>query len=398
MNQPLNTSTKSPEVQDDEISVLDMAIVLAKYKKTVLGFTLGVGVVAALISLALPKEFKATTKLLPPQQQQTGAAALLSQLGGMSGAAAGVAGLKNPNDLYIGMLNSRTVADRLIARFDLKKVYGLDSQEKTRIELAENSSISSSRDSLITIEVLDKDPKRAAPLANAYVEELVRLTKVLAVTEAGQRRLFYERQLETAKNNLANAEVKLKGAIDTHGFISVDAESRGLAETIAKMRAQVSAKEIQLSSMTAFVTTDNPAYRQVQEELASLRAQLAKLENGRPASAEPVGENQAQGLENIRILRDVKYYEMLYELLAKQYEVARLDEAKDTSIIQVLDPAVEPERKSKPHRALIVLFSVVLAFIASVAYAFITEAKRQAMLNPERAAKLEQLKSYLGKR
>ena len=165
MNQPLITSTKSPATEDTEIGVLDMAIILAKYKKTILGVTLGVGIVAALISLALPVEFKATTRLMPPQQQQTGAAALLSQLGGMQGAAAGVAGLKNPNDLYIGMLNSRTVADNLITRFDLKKVYGLDSQEKTRIELAEQSSISSSRDGLITIDVLDKDRKRAATLA-----------------------------------------------------------------------------------------------------------------------------------------------------------------------------------------------------------------------------------------
>lgn len=387
----------SPQVEDPEISVLDLAIVLAKYKKTILGVTLGAGVVAALVSFALPKEFKATTRLMPPQQQ-TGAAGLLSQLGGISGAAAGVAGLKNPNDLYIGMLNSRTVADNMIARFDLKKVYGTDSQERARIELAEHSSISSSRDGLITIEVLDKDQKRAAPLANAYVQELVKLTKSLAVTEAGQRRLFYERQLEKAKNDLANAEVKLKGAIDTRGFVSVDAESRGMAETVAKMRAQVSAKEIQLNSMSAFITADNPAYRQVQEELASLRAQLAKLENGRPASTATTDAGQVQGLENVRTLRDVKYYQMLYELLAKQYELARLDEAKDASIIQVLDPAVEPERKSKPRRALIVLLSMAFAFIASVAFAFISDARRQAMLDPERAAKVEQLKSYLGKR
>jgi uncharacterized protein involved in exopolysaccharide biosynthesis len=396
MNQPLITSTKSPATEDTEIGVLDMAIILAKYKKTILGVTLGAGIVAALISSALPKEFKATTRLMPPQQQ-TGASALLSQLGGISGAAAGVAGLKNPNDLYIGMLNSRTVADNLIARFDLKKAYGLDSQERTRSELAEHSSISSSRDGLISIEVLDNDQKRAAPLANAYVEELVKLTKRLAVTEAGQRRLFYERQLEKAKNDLANAEVKLKGAIDTRGFVSVDAESRGVAETVAKMHAQVSAKEIQLRSMSAFVTPDNPAYRQVQEELVSLRAQLAKLENGRPASAAPADAGQVQGLENVRTLRDVKYYQMLYELLAKQYELARLDEAKDTSIIQVLDPAVEPERKSKPRRAFIVLCSMAFAFIASVVFAFMSEARRQAMLDPERAAKFEQLKSYLGK-
>ena len=389
---------KSPDDQEEDVSVLDLAIVLAKFKKTILGTTLAVGVAAALISLAIPNEYVAVTRLLPPQQQQSGAAALLSQLGGISAAAAGVAGLKNPNDLYIGMLNSRTVADQIIARFDLKKVYDLDTMDRTRKKLVSNTSITNSRDGLITIEVQDRDRKRVALLANGYVEELTRLTKTLAVTEAAQRRVFYERQLELAKNNLANAEMKLKGAIDTHGLVSVDMESRSIVETVAKMRAQIAAKEIQLNSMQAFVTADNQAYRQVQEELSSLRAQLSKLENGRstPVAAAP-DTNRAQGLENIRVLRDVKYYQMLYELLAKQYEVARLDEAKDAAIIQVLDPAIEPERKSKPRRVIIVLISMALGFMGAIGYALMREARQKAMLNPKNAAKFEMLKSYLRK-
>jgi uncharacterized protein involved in exopolysaccharide biosynthesis len=359
---------------------------------------LAVGIVVALISLALPNIYKATTKLLPPQQQ-SGTAALLSQLGGFSGMAAGVAGIKNPNDLYVGMLNSRTVADRIIARFDLKKAYDTDSQERARTQLSGNTVISTGRDGLITIAVEDKDQKRVAQLANAYVEELTKLTRTLAITEAGQRRIFYEHQLELAKNNLANAEMKLKGALDTHGFVSVDVESRGVIETVAKLRAQIAAKEIQINSMQAFVTANNPSYRQAQEELSSLRAQIDKLENGRADVVDQVDKDgKAAGLENIRTLRDVKYYQMLYELLAKQYEMAHLDEAKDASVIQVLDPAIEPERKDKPRRALIVLISMALAFVGSIAFAFTSEAKRQAMLNPERAAKLEQLRFYLGKR
>jgi uncharacterized protein involved in exopolysaccharide biosynthesis len=398
MNQPLITSMKSPDDQEEEVSVLDLAIVLAKFKKSILGTTLAVGVVAALISLAIPNEYVAVTRLLPPQQQQSGAAALLSQLGGISAAAAGVAGLKNPNDLYIGMLNSRTVADQIIARFDLKKVYDLDSMDRTRKKLVSNTSITNSRDGLITIEVQDRDKQRVARMANGYVEELVRLTKTLALTEAAQRRVFYERQLELAKNNLANAEMKLKSAIDTRGLVSVDMESRSVVETVAKMRAQIAAKEIQLNSMQAFVTADNQAYRQVQEELSSLRAQLSKLENGRSAPVDAAPDtNRAQGLENIRILRDVKYYQMLYELLAKQYEVARLDEAKDSAIIQVLDPAIEPERKSKPRRVIIVLISMALGLMGAIGYALIREAREKAMLNPKNAAKWDMLKSYLRK-
>jgi len=293
------------------------------------------------VSLAMPNVYKATVKLMPPQQSQSGAAALLSQLGGVANMAAGVAGLKNPNDLYVGMLQSRTVADNLIARFKLKDVYDTDSLEKARMQLDDYTNVRAGKDGLITIEVEDKNQKLVANLANGYSEELLKLTNVLAVTEASQRRLFYEQQLKQAKDNLANAEVKLKSSLDTHGVISVDAESRAVLATAARLRAEVSAKEIELNSMRPFVTTENPDFKRTEEELKSLRAELTKLENGRKGAAnDQASENGSAGFENIKVLRDVKYYQMLYELLAKQYELARLDEAKDAATVQVLDKAV----------------------------------------------------------
>jgi uncharacterized protein involved in exopolysaccharide biosynthesis len=316
----------------------------------------------------------------------------------MAGAAAGIAGLKNPNDLYIGMLKSRTVTDKLIAKFDLKKEYDTDLQDETRAKLVENTTITSGKDGLITIEVEDKDKKLVAPLANAYVSELMQLTKVLAVTEASERRMFYERQLVQAKDNLAKAEMALKGAIDTRGVVSVDAESRALLETAGRLRAEASAKEIQLGSMRAFVTENNPDYKRVAEELSSLRVELAKLENGRGAknSDEASVDGKQSGIANIKLLRDVKYYQMLYELLAKQYEVARLDEAKDPSIIQVLDTAVEPERKFKPHRALIVVLSTMIALFGAIGWAFVSEARRKTLMSESGAAQWRELKTHLG--
>ena len=385
---------ESARPAEREFNILDFGIVLAKHKKLIVRLPLVVGAIAAAISFALPNVYKASTKLLPPQQAQSGAAALLSQLGGVAGLA-GAAGLKNPNDLYIGMLKSRTMADKLNAQFGLQKVYGADTLEETRRILESNSTIAAGKEGLITIDVEDEDKKLAARLANAYVSELVALTKVLAVTEASQRRMFFERQLELAKDNLAKAEMTFKGALDTRGVISVDADSRAIVETVGRLRAQVSAKEIQLSSMRAFVTTSNPEFKRAQEELNSLRSELSKLENGRPATGPSGGAapgNQV-GLENIKILRDVKYYQMLYELLAKQYEVARLDEAKDTSLIQVLDPAIEPERKSKPRRAIIVLLSAMLALIAAIIWAFISETRKRVLQAPEGVAQWEELKA-----
>ncbi len=387
----------TPEEGEREFSVLDVLIVLAKYKKVIIWLPVIAAIVSAAISFVLPNVYKAGAKLLPPQQSQSGASALLSQLGGAAGALAGSAGLKNPNDLYIGMLKSRTVADKLIAKFDLQKVYDVETMEKTRSILEANTTIAAGKDGLISIEVEDENKKLVAQLANAYVSELVSLTKVLAVTEASQRRVFFERQLEQSKDNLAKAEMALKSALDTHGVISVDADSRAIVETVGRLRAQISAKDIQISAMQAFVTTNNPEYKRAQEELISLRAELSKLENGRPALAGDAVANPGKqvGLENIKILRDVKYYQMLYELLAKQYEAARLDEAKDSALIQVLDPAIDPERKFKPKRSVLILVSTILALIAAVAWAFMAETRKKILADTDGKAQWEQLKTLV---
>jgi uncharacterized protein involved in exopolysaccharide biosynthesis len=376
------------------IGFLDLMIILAKRKKRVIAFPLVAAVIAGGISLALPNVYKASARLLPPQQSQSGAAALLSQLGGAANLAAGFAGLKNPNDVYVAMLKSRTVADRIIERFKLKKVYDTESLERARKDLEADTAIVSGKDGLISIEFEAEDRELVAPLANAYVEELLRLTRVLAVTEAGQRRIFFEHQLEQAKNNLASAEAALKGGLDTKGVVSVDSQSRAIVETVSRLRAQISAKEIQLNSMRAFLTPTHPEFRRTEEELSSLRAELSKLENGQQGNDAGTGDKQG-GLENIKLLRDLKYYQMLYELLAKQYEVARLDEAKDPSVVQVLDTAVQPEKKFKPRRSLIVLLTAVLALFAGICSAFVVEAKERAFRSPKTAARWLELRTYL---
>jgi uncharacterized protein involved in exopolysaccharide biosynthesis len=394
MNQTQNLDREQgTSSHEEEVSLLDLLIVLAKHKKSIIGATFGAAAISLAVSLAMPNVYSASTRLLPPQQTQSSAAALLSQLGGIAGAAAGVAGMKNPNDLYVGMLKSRTIADRLIDKFNLKKLYDTDSIEAARKKLESNTTITSGKDGLIVIEVEDKDKKLVSRMANAYVGELFRLMKTLAVTDASQRRLFYERQLEAAKDNLSKAEMALKTTMDSRGVISVDSESRTILETVARLRAQTSAKEIQLSSMRAFVTNNNPDYRRVEEELNGLRVELAKLENGRGTD---VGSSEKQGgLENIKLLRDLKYQQMLYEVLAKQYEVARIDEAKDPSIIQVLDTAIEPERKAKPHRAMIVMLSTMIAFLGSVFGAFFIEGRKKDLSSPGGAAQWSELKANL---
>jgi uncharacterized protein involved in exopolysaccharide biosynthesis len=386
--------------ESEEVSLLDLLIVLAKHKRIVLGVPFVVAVVAAGISLLLPNIYTGTARILPPQQSASAASALLSQLGGalggLAGTAGGALGVRNPNDLYVGMLKSRTIADNLIARFDLKKVYRQELQSDARTALQGNTAISAGRDGIITIEYSDKDPKRAADIANAYVDELMKLTQVLAVTEASQRRLFYERQLLQAKDNLNAAEVAARQGLQKGGIAQVDAQGRSMIEVTARLRAQISAKEVQLGAMRTYAAEGNPELQRIQEELQALRRELARVEGSAPISAAGKGDVSGNsGLDNLGRLRDVKYYEFLYELLAKQYELARIDEAKDATIVQVMDKAIEPDRKSKPKRTLIVVFSAFLALLASLLWVLIREAAARSNADPAQASRLRTLRSYL---
>jgi len=387
------------QVEDDEISLLDLLIVLAKHKKLILGLPLGAAIIAGIVTLLMPNIYTGITKILPPQQNQSAAAAMLSQLGGqlggLSGLAGGALGIKNPNDLYVGMLKSRTVADTLIDRFELKKVYDEDSYFYARKELEKKTAITSSRDGIITVEVEDRDPKRAAVIANGYVEELYKLTQTLAVTEASQRRLFFERQLDQTRKNLANAEAAARQGLEKGGLVVIDAQGRGLVETTARLRGQIAVKEIQISAMRAFATGQNPDLKQAQHELDAMKQELGKME-GTSSGRENAGSaGKADGMDNLRLLRDVKYNETIFELLAKQYEIARIDEARDASLIQVLDKAVEPERKSKPKRALITILTAITAGFLAVIWTFIGEARERVRHDPNQASRLKTLQTNL---
>src|SRR5436190_9201459 len=363
---------------DDEVSLLDLLIVLAKHKRIVLGVPLVVAIAAAIISLLMPNIYTGTTRILPPQQSASAASALLNQLGGAFGgigAAGGALGIRNPNDLYVGMLKSRTVADNLISRFELGKVYDENRLSDARKHLEKKTTIVAGRDGIITIEVDDKERKRAAELANAYVDELMKLTKILAVTEASQRRLFFERQLVQAKDNLTTAEIEARQGLQKGGLAQVDAQGRSMIEVTARLRAQISVKEVQIGSMRTFAAEGNPELQRTQQELEALKRELGRVEGSSPVATVGKGEaSSGSGLDNLGRLRDVKYYEFLYELLAKQYELAKIDEAKDATVIQVMDRAIEPDRKSRPVRALIVVASAVAALFAVLLWVYVREA------------------------
>jgi uncharacterized protein involved in exopolysaccharide biosynthesis len=383
----VSDAKQSSTQDDDEISLLDLLQVVAENARLLILGPLLVGLAALGGAFLVTPTFTATTRIVTPQQQQSGAAAaLLAQLGTMAGAAGAVAGIRNPADMYVGLLKSRTIADRMIDRFKLMDVYEKDYREDARKVLERNSRISAGKDGLITIEVDDHDPKRAAAMANAYVEELSRLVGGLALTEAQQRRLFFEKELAKAKQNLVRAEVALAGAGISETVLKFNPETLG--EGLASLKAQIVAKEVQLSSMRGYLTANSPDFRKVQQELAALRAQLAKAEQSLP-----VGGNA----DYINRYRDFKYQEVLFEQIAKQYELAKIDESREGAVIQVVDVAQPPERKSKPKKALIAILATLASGLVLLLFVFIRRALQNAQQDPESAAKLAAIRAGFGR-
>jgi tyrosine-protein kinase Etk/Wzc len=393
---PVYTESASEAEPDDEMSLVDLVIVLAKRKLMIVGVTVAAAIVSIVYTLLQPDIYTAATRVLPPQQSQSAVAGLLGQLGGLGGMAGGSLGIKNPNDLYVAMLKSRTIADNIISRFDLRALYKTSTSSATRAALAGNSTITAGKDGLITIEFDDYQPQRAAAIANAYVAELDKLTQTLAVTEAARRRLFFERQLQQAKTGLMQAEIAARTALANAGVAMVGEQGKSIIESTARLRAQATAKEVQIAAMKGYASDRNPELFQAQQELAAIRLQLAKLEGAtaRGGGVES-GKGDVQGMKSASLLRDMKYNEALFELLAKQYELAKIEEAKDAAIVQVVDPAIPPDRKSKPKRSEVVIAFTLVSAVLAVVLAFVREAIGRARRDPVKSARLDALRRYL---
>jgi tyrosine-protein kinase Etk/Wzc len=367
-----------------ELTLLDVFMAIVENVRLLVVAPFFIGLIALSVAFLIPPKFTATIRILPPQQQQGAQAALASQLTSLSSAGLlGGLNIKNPADIYMALLKSRTVADGLINRFDLMNVYEVSWRQDAREYLAEATKVSTARDGLVTIEVEDKDPKRSAALANAYVEELDRLTASLAITEAQQRRLFFKKELEQTQRNLKNSELAL-GQVGA-GESLLNSAPQTVVEGIARLKAQVTAHEIRVSTMRGYLTESSPQFQLAMRELDSLRAQLSQAERSHPAKA-------MAGSDYLNRFRDFKYQETLFELMAKQYELARLDEAREGVAIQVVDPALVPERKSKPKRGLIAVVATLASGLALLIFLLIRQWLRIAEHDKQLAAKLTRLR------
>lgn len=342
--------------------LLQILHVVATHLRALVLLPLALGVLAFLACLLLTPKFTAVTQILPPQQQQSAAASMLQSLGALSGLAGAATGIKNPADQYVEFLRARSVEDSLVERFELKARYGVRLEQEARKILRKRSSIAATKSNLIKIEFDDPDPQFAAALANGYAEELGHLLNRLAVTEAQQRRMFFEGQLRQAKDNLIKAEQVL--AASGVSVAAINANPAAALEGPARLRAEITALEVRLSAMGSYLTRSAPEFVQAQAQLDAMRAQLEQAEQQQPSSDKS---------DYIAKYREFKYQETLFELFSKQYEMAKLDESREGATIQVVDYAEVPERKSKPRKLMIAVITSLVSALALLTWIFLQQ-------------------------
>ena len=379
----------APMAQDDEdeISLLDLLQVVADNLRLLVLGPLAVGVTALGISFALAPTFTAKTQILPPQQQQSSAAALVQSLGALSGLAGAAAGIKNPSDQYVAFFKSNAVVDAMIDRFKLMERYEAKTRTDARLALVTATQVKAGKDGIIVVEVDDKDPAFAADMANAYIQELEKLLNRLALTDAQNRRQFFERMVKGTADKLAAADQALRETGVSAGMLKTNPAAA--VEAVARLRAGITAQELKIANMRGVLAETAPDVKQALNELANLRAQLSKLERDTP--------DDAGNSTYLSRFREFKYQETLYELFARQYELARVDEAREGAVIQVIDTATPPERKTKPKKAMIAVVATLAAGMALLLFVFVRSALRNAGADAEQAAKLARLRESFGR-
>lgn len=362
-------------VQEGDVDILDLLVPIVNNKYLIAKITICSFLLAFIFAYLKPNQYTAEAKILPPQQPQSSLNTMMGQigqLGVLSGITGKDIGIKNPSDLYVGILNSRSVSDDIIDKFNLKQYYRDSSYMDARQDLRKDVQFESGKDGMIVIRVENESPMKAAEIANAFVDQLYLANKRLALSEASQRRLFFEQQLEEEKTVLDEVESKFEKVQESTGLIQLNSQTEAIIRTVATLKAAIASKEVELQSIRLFATEQNPEVIRLQQTITTLQSQLRKTElNDKPESGNivlPTGKIPAASLKYFRNYRDVKYHEGLFELLSKQYEAARIDEGRSAAVVQIVDRAIEPDQKSGPKRSLICLLGILVGLLMSCFY------------------------------
>lgn len=381
----MNSNIESDSGSDEsEISLWDILIALGEEKWWIFWTTVAGFLIALTLALISPLKYTAKTVLMPPQQAQSSAASALASLGALAGAAGSAAGIKSQDELYIALLKSERLQNSLIQKFSLMDRYEAKLNSDARKTLDSNIKVASDKKSgLITVEVTDTEPAFAAKLANSYVDELGKVLGNLAVSEAQQRRKFFEQQVTQIKDQLAKNEITFRQAQSQSGMQVTQALAETGVKASVELRQQIATREVQLQSLrTTYATDKNPDVIRLSSELAALRGQLSKTESGTGKEVAANGVESA-GQVAVRAYRDVKVQEAMLDVMIRQYELARVDESREGPLLQQVDVASVPERKSGPKRAIMVLAGLMLGLFLGLCIAGVRRLLSKANTQPE---------------
>lgn len=370
----MNPTNADQNNDEQEINLLELLQVVVKRKSIILIFCVLAAVLSVCYSLTLKNVYTADAKILPPQKESGGGlSALLSQAGGLAGLAAG--GIGGSADLYISILKSRSVADAVVKRLDLQKEFESKTLEDARRSLEATVKFQAGKDGIITISADNTNPQKAALVANTYVDELGRRSLQLNLSKASTERIFIEKRLDVVKQDLKNAEIDMKAFQEKYKMIKADSQATVAIEGIAKLKAEIVTKEVQLATLRNSMTDESNEVKSLLAGISRLKSQLGAMtgSGGTDNVIPSTGNVPGIAIEYVRKLRELKTQEAIFEQISKQYEISKFNEAKDSSSLQILDEAVPPVTKSKPKRSLIVILSVVTAFFISIFVIFIQE-------------------------
>jgi uncharacterized protein involved in exopolysaccharide biosynthesis len=372
---------------DEEVNLLDYCRVIWKRRRLIVGLLAASVLTAMVVSLLMPKIYESTATLLPSldSKEGSGLGALLAATG--AGGAAQSLGISlpgspaTPTDLFVAMLKSRIMADEVIRKLNLIDLYEAKSMQDARKALEGDTKIMVTKEKVIKITVEAKSPQLAADIANLYVANLDHLNQTLNVSKASQNRAFIERRLGETQVNLVKAEEALKDFQTQNKTVAVEAQSKAMIEAAAMIQGQITAQEVQLQVMSSYLSPENPELSRVRSSIEELKKQLYLLESGKGGKGMLPGDRLHPAMITVpglaldygRLLRELKVQETLYALLTSQLEQAKLAEARDTPTVQVLDPAIPAEKKSKPRIRLNMVIAGVLALFVGIFLAFFLE-------------------------
>jgi tyrosine-protein kinase Etk/Wzc len=373
--------------EDDSINLVEMFQAFSQGKWTILKITLGIAAIATVVAFLVPVRYTSTTSFIPPSVNSTSSMASMVA-GQLSSLGAGdlLGGTKNAGDLYSGILRSHSIASELIRRYDLTHVYGVKRESQAEKKLADDTNVSVDlKSSIVTVDVIAKSPTLAHDLATAYMDALRVTNGRLALSQSSQRRLFFEQQLAREKDQLEDAEVELKRTEERSGLIAPTGQTEVEIGAIAQTQAQIAVREVELAALRESATEQNPDVIRLRSEIDDLQGQLARFQKGSASKSTatiPTSKVPELQLEYVRREREVKYHEALLEMLSRQYEAARLDEARDAPVLQVLDEATYPDTKTSPKRSYYMAGGLVFGFIAGAIWVLIGDRIRALRTYP----------------